>query len=70
MAPRGTRIKKATVKVNRKLVATRKGARVTAPVDLRGLPRGRFTVEITVVTTAGLTVKGKRSYRTCAVRRR
>jgi hypothetical protein len=63
--PRGIDIKRATVKVNGKLVATRKGKRVTAPVDLRGLPKGRFKVAIRVTTTTGRIIKGTRKYRTC-----
>ena len=68
--PKGTKIRRATVKVNGKLVATRKGKRVTAPVDLRGLPKGRFKVEIRVTTTTGRVIKGTRKYRTCAKRKK
>ncbi len=68
--PKGTKIRRATVKVNGKLVATRKGKRVTAPVDLRGLPKGRFKVEIRVATTTGRIIKGTRTYRTCATRKK
>ena len=35
-------------------------------VDLRGLPRGRFAVRITALTTTGRTIRGTRRYRTCA----
>jgi hypothetical protein len=34
-------------------------------VDLRGLPRGRFAVRITALTTTGRTIRGTRHYRTC-----
>jgi hypothetical protein len=34
-------------------------------VDLRGLPRGRFTVRITALTRTGRTIRGTRKYRTC-----
>jgi hypothetical protein len=34
-------------------------------VDLRGLPKGRFAVKITALTTTGKTIKGTRNYRTC-----
>ena len=34
-------------------------------VDLRGLPRGRFAVKITALTTTAKTIKGTRHYRTC-----
>jgi len=68
--PKGIKIRRATVKVDGKLVATRKGKRVTAPVDLRGLPKGRFKVEIRVTTTTGRVIKGTRKYRTCATRKK
>jgi hypothetical protein len=34
-------------------------------VDLRGLPKGRFVVRITALTTTARTVRGTRTYRTC-----
>jgi len=67
--PRRSRILGATVKVNGRTVSTRRGRRVTAPVDLRGLPRGRFTVSITVLLTDGGVIRGQRRYRTCVPRR-
>ncbi|MEA2177811.1 MAG: hypothetical protein QOG77_1108 [Solirubrobacteraceae bacterium] len=39
-------------------------------VDLRGLPRGRFAVDITALTTTGRAIRGTRRYRTCAGRLR
>ena len=55
----------AIVFVNNKRAVTRKGARITAPIDLRGLPKGRYTVKITVVTSTGAIISGTRKYRTC-----
>lgn len=68
--PAGVTVTKAVVRVNGKPVATRKGARITAPVDLRGLPKGRYTVKVTVTFASGQTLSGTRKYRTCAPRRR
>ena len=68
--PRGARVKSAVVRLNGKRVATRRGKRVTAPVNLRGLPKGRFTVRITVKLADGRTVNGTRRYRTCTPRKR
>lgn len=34
-------------------------------VDLRGLPKGTFTVRITALTVTGKVIKGTRRYRTC-----
>jgi hypothetical protein len=67
---KGLAILAGTVKVNGKLVATRKGTRVTAPVNLTGLPKGRFTVAITVLLSDGRIVKGTRKYRTCTKKQR
>ena len=67
--PPGARVKSAVVRVNGKRVATRRGRRITAPVNLRGLPKGRFTVRITVKLADGRTVNGTRRYRTCTPRK-
>jgi hypothetical protein len=56
--------------VNGRRVQVVRGARLTAPVDLRTLPKGRFKVDITVVTADGRRIKGTRRYRTCAPKRR
>ena len=68
--PRGTRIVRATVKLNGKRVKTVKGKRLTAAVDLRGLPKGRFKVAIEIRTADGRKVTATRRYRTCAPRRK
>ena len=68
--PRGETIIEATVTVNRKQVDVRAeplryGWRFTAPVDLRGLPKGTYAVQIEARTAGGRTLRGTRSYRTC-----
>jgi hypothetical protein len=68
--PKGIKIAKATVRLDGKLVKTLTGARVTAPVDLRGLPKGRFTVTIAVTTSTGTVLRDRRTYRTCAVKKK
>jgi hypothetical protein len=68
--PPGTQIIAAVVKVNGRRVATKRNVRVTARVDLRGLPRGRYTVSISILLDDGRTIKGKRKYRTCGKKRR
>jgi plastocyanin len=40
--------------------------RRTADVDMRGLPRGSYTVAIAVTATDGTVLRGTRIYRTCA----
>jgi len=69
-APKGVKLLSATVRVNNKLVKTVKGKRLTAPVDLRGLPKGKFTVKVEAKTTDGRTVRDTRKYKTCAPRKK
>ncbi len=38
---------------------------LSAPVDLRGLPKGTFVVRIVAKTASGRTVTGRRTYHTC-----
>jgi Ca2+-binding RTX toxin-like protein len=68
--PSGPRVVSATVTVNGRRVQVVRGARLTVPVNLRGLPRGRFTVRIVLTLADGRKVSGSRRYRTCAPRRR
>ena len=68
--PPGDALETASVFVNNRRVQTRTGERITAPVNLRNLPRGRYTVKITARTVLGKTITGTRKYRTCARKRR
>lgn len=57
----------------RSIVARYRGRRVRLDrrrpvVDLRGLPRGRYTVRITAVTKSGRRLRIARRFRTCAPR--
>jgi hypothetical protein len=64
--PRGAeRLTSAQVFVNGKRVAVRRGKRLRSRVDLRGLPRGRFTVRIVARTNRHRTLRASRRYRTC-----
>jgi len=70
-APRGESIVGASVTVNGKPVDVRAepmriGWRFTAPVDLRGLPKGTYDVRIKARAADGRTLRGSRRYRTCA----
>jgi hypothetical protein len=67
-APRGQRLRSASVFVNGRRVRVLHGRRLRAPVDLRGLPRGRFTVRVTARTLSGRSVSETRRYRTCTRR--
>jgi hypothetical protein len=63
--PRGSKFRSATVTLNGKRIAARHGKRITAPIDLRGLPQGTYKVVIRAVTTKGKVVRGTRTYHTC-----
>ena len=69
----GIRLRAATVVVNGKpapVVARRIDGRrrLTARVDLRGLPPAQYVVSITAKTTGGRTLHGRRLYTTCSKR--
>ncbi len=64
------KVVRAEIKLNRKQVRSVTGKALGLPIDLRGLPKGRFTVEIITTDSAGRRVVGKRTYRTCAPRKR
>jgi hypothetical protein len=63
--PGGTRVTRAVVRIDGRVVTVRRGARVYIPIDLRGLPKGSFTVEIRITTNDGRILTDTRHYRTC-----
>jgi hypothetical protein len=63
--PRGDALLSAVVFLNGKQIRARKGKRLTVPINLKGLPKGRYTVKIVAKTVLGRTITGKRKYRTC-----
>jgi len=69
-APRGARLRSATVKVDGKRVTVRReGRRLTARVNLAGLTKGTAKVSVVARTTSGRVVRETRTYRTCRKRR-
>jgi hypothetical protein len=68
--PEGDALKRAVVRLNGKVIRTRTGERITAPISLKGLPKGRYTLKITATTVLGKTISGTRKYRTCVPKRR
>ena len=61
---------RATVYLGGKRVRVATGKRLTAVIDLRGLPKGKFTIRIVGVTRSGKQALSKRTYRTCRAKRR
>jgi hypothetical protein len=55
----------ATVSIDGKQRRTLSGKRLRTAIDLRGLPKGTFTVEIVARTRGGRTLHGQRVYHTC-----
>jgi hypothetical protein len=70
VVPSGVIIATASVRVNGKRVKVVRKRRLTSFVDLRGLPKGRYTVKIVVVTESGKILRSTRRYRTCAPKNR
>jgi hypothetical protein len=68
--PKGDALASAVVFVNGKRVKAVRGERLTARVDLRGLPKGRYKVRIVARTVLGRTMRGTRRYRTCVPSRK
>jgi hypothetical protein len=68
--PRGDPLRRAVVYVNRRRVRVLRGRRLRARVNLRGLPRGRYTIRIQARTRSGKRLTELRRYRTCTPRSR
>jgi hypothetical protein len=68
--PARGRIASVRVYVGSKRVKVLRGPRVRTRIDLRGLPRKRYTVRVVVKTTLGETITERRRYRTCVPRSR
>jgi len=63
--PRSGRITSARVYVDGRRVKVVRGRRLRTRIDLRGLPKGRYTVRVVVRTSTGRTITRTRRYRTC-----
>ena len=64
-APRGVKLTSATVFVDGGRSPCGAASKLTAPVNLKGLPKGRYSVRIVLVLASGKQVTGTRRYRTC-----
>lgn len=64
----GLTYREARAYLNGRRVLTRRGAQVTAPLDVRGLPKGTYVLRLTAVTSSGRRISGTRTYRACAAR--
>ncbi|HEY1834219.1 MAG TPA: hypothetical protein VGG08_07270 [Solirubrobacteraceae bacterium] len=64
--PRFDQIKEAVVRLRgRRVAVRRRDGRLSSTIDLRGLPRGVFTVSIRLTTVLGHHIAGRRVYHTC-----
>ncbi len=64
--PKNDPFVKLTVYLNKRVFKTlRHGQEITAVINLRGLPKGTYTVRIWARTAAGFIVRGHRTYHTC-----
>ena len=62
-------LRRASVYVTGRKVRVIRGRRLRAPVNLRGLPKGTFTVRIKAVRRDGRRVSAHRTYHTCVPKR-
>ena len=67
----GVRVQSAEITLSGKQLPVRTEVidgrrRHTSLIDLRGRPKGSYTIGIVVRTTAGKVLRGTRTYRTCA----
>jgi hypothetical protein len=58
----------AVVSIDGHAKRTLRGKQLTTAINLRGLPKGTFTVEIVAHTRSGHTLRGKRVYHTCHIK--
>jgi hypothetical protein len=65
VVPAGVQVLSASVRLNGRQVAVRSGRRLSAPVSLRGLPKGRYALRIVVRLAGGRVVSETRRYHTC-----
>jgi hypothetical protein len=63
--PKGKTFKKVVILLRGKAVQTLTGDKIKTDISLRGLPRGRFTVEVKATTTDGKSYDRKHFYVTC-----
>ena len=69
--PKYDPLKKVVVTLRKRRIAVeRRGNVFVATVDLKGLPRGAFTVKISVTTVLGYHFSGSRTYHTCVAKRK
>jgi hypothetical protein len=67
--PKYDPLKEVTVTIgSRRVRVTRRGKLFAATINLKGLPRGTFTVRIRVTTVLGHHLSGSRTYHTCVRR--
>jgi hypothetical protein len=67
-SPIREKLLRGIVFVNGKQVRVVKSDRLRSTVNLRGLPKGRYIVRITVTTSSGRKFSGTRRYRTCTIK--
>ena len=67
---KANKIVHAQIKLNGTQVRNLAGKALGLPIDLRGLPKGKFTIQIVTTDASGKRLVGRRTYRTCAPKRR
>jgi hypothetical protein len=65
IAPKADPLRRATVRVTHRRLRVITGSRLAKAVNLRRLPPGRYTVNVTATTASGRVIQGERPYRSC-----
>ena len=68
--PAGAVAKTVSVKIGTQKPTVFSGRRLKAPINLRGLRKGAYTVTVTLRTTDGRSASLKRAYRTCTIKKK
>jgi hypothetical protein len=66
--PKNDPLKKVSITIKgykKKIATARKGKYIVATINLKGLPKGAFTVKIKATTVLGHTLSASRTYHTC-----
>jgi hypothetical protein len=64
-APKGKKLAQVKIVLHGKTIKTLKGSAIRTKVSLKGLPRGRFTLQVKATTTDGKHYTSTRHYVTC-----
>ena len=66
----GATMTSAVIYINKRAVRLVRGRKLKLPIDLTGLPKGRYTIKVIVKLSNGKTLTASRRYRTCTPKKK